>query len=509
MTEHVEGGVGVLNPLQEDQPQHECGVVAIHANAYTNVGHRMAKALFRLQHRGQESAGGGVYGTDDFLIAEEGLVKEVFPDVLLSSEISINLLDEKVPDAHTAIGQVRWSTSGDSRSKQPFRGEDNNFMLGHNGEVSNIKKLAAEQDIETVEGVSDTYLLMRLIDKELTRNGGKMLEALHVVLPTLEGGFGLVISDGEKTYGIRDPWGLRPLVVGETQEGDPFVASEDWAFENSKSAKDVLPGQIVIIDDEGVTYSQIKREAPVKECVFERIYFGHAKTKMDGRPLEVTRYDFGKNLAEEDIEREKAANVPKAHRFKPDYIVGVPKSGKPSAEGYADGIGAESLDALVKTEELRSFIEPTQARREEVVTTRVVLREGMAEKIKDKIIVAIDDSLVYGTTAKVVINLLREAGAAEVHLRITSPPTDYECKYGVAIRNVGTNLAAHERDTRDTALFVDADSLSHLSQDGLAKSIGKPMGSLCMACIDGKYPIEPPEEVSVKVMPQRMVYRAA
>jgi amidophosphoribosyltransferase len=457
-----------------------CGVFGVYGPGQA-VSHLTYLGLFALQHRGQEAAGMAVSDGDSItVVKEQGLVSNAFDDRTL---VALN--------GHLAIGHTRYSTTGSStwRNAQPvYRSVgDSGFALGHNGNLTNTAALAERAGMLPGTVTSDSDLVAELLAGELAARGelsegsdGRQLErALLEVLPTLEGAFSLVLCDEAHIIGVRDPHGFRPLCLGRLDRGW-VLASETPALDiiGAHFVRELDPGEMLVIDATGTRSLRPFAADAIdpKLCLFEFVYFARPDSRLYGRSIHQARIRMGEELA-------RQAPV------EADMVMGVPESGIPAAEGYARETGIPYGQGLVKNRYIgRTFIAPSQGMRD--VGVRMKLNP-LRENIAGKRLVVVDDSIVRGTTQKQLVRMLREAGAAQVHLRITSPPYKWPCFYGMDTGDRGELLAATLTvdEIRD---YVDADSLAYLDLDRLVQATGATGAGFCTACLTGDYPVEVP-----------------
>jgi amidophosphoribosyltransferase len=458
-----------------DKPKEACGVVGIFA-----PGEEVAKlayyGLWALQHRGQESAGITVSGGDMMVTVKEmGLVAQVFDENTLSS-LTGNI----------AIGHVRYSTTGSSRweNSQPIHrdGPNISIALGHNGNLVNTMDLLAELEAEAPlsrNASTDSDLIAEMIvrsDKADSR------EAILNTLPRLKGAFTLVLMDENRIFGARDPHGLRPLVLGSLPGGGFALASETCALDTigAKFVREVEAGELVTIDSDGV-HSTRYAEATPALCIFEYVYFARPDSNLYGKSVQATRYRMGMRLAKE---------AP----IDADLVMPVPDSGRGAAAGFAAASGLPYGDGLVKNGYVgRTFIQPTQSIRQQGIRTKL---NAMVEMVEGRRLVVVDDSIVRGNTTKQIVKMLRDAGAREVHMRISSPPIKWPCFYGIDTADRDELIAAFKTvdEIRD---HIGADSLAYLSMEGLVESTQVSSDMFCTACFSHQYPIAVPDELKV------------
>jgi len=457
-----------------DAPRDACGVFGVYAPGQP-VAHLSYLGLYALQHRGQESAGIAVSDGETITVVKDmGLVTQVFDERRLAPL-----------EGHLAIGHVRYSTTGSStwRNAQPvYRSvADAGFSLGHNGNLTNTEALA--DDLGMLPGVltSDSELIGELLAREYDdqpRSDGRDLEyALAKVLPKLEGAFSLVLMDEAHLFGVRDAHGFRPLVLGKA-EGGWVIASETAALDivGAHYVRDIEPGEMVAIDAGGVRSIRFADAQP-KLCLFEFVYIARPDTQLYGRSVHGTRQRMGEELA-----RQAPA--------KADMVMPVPESGVPAAQGFARESGIPYGDGFVKNRYVgRTFIQPSQRQRGAGVRLKL---NPLRDNIAGKRLVVVDDSIVRGTTTKQIIALLREAGATEVHFRVSSPPYRWPCFYGLDTGKRSELLAA-DMEVGEIAEYLGVDSLHYLDLDRLVAATGSPRDSFCAACFTGEYPVPVPE----------------
>jgi amidophosphoribosyltransferase len=448
--------------------------------------------LFALQHRGQEAAGMAVSdGSEIMVVKEQGLVATVFDDRTLAPLVG-----------HLAIGHTRYSTTGSStwRNAQPVyrsvgdTAEDTNqFALGHNGNLVNTEALAHEAGMLPGTVTSDSDLVAELLANEIAaqpdeHSDDRALErALMVVLPMLEGAFSFVLADEGHVIGVRDPNGFRPLCLGKLENGW-VLASETPALDivGAHFVREIEPGEMVVIDATGYRSVRPFPASTVQPslCLFEFVYFARPDSRLYGRGVHQARVRMGEQLAEQ-------APVDA------DMVMGVPESGVPAAEGFARVSGIPYGQGLVKNRYVgRSFIAPSQAARESAVRMKF---NPLRENIAGKRLVVVDDTIVRGTTQRQLVKMLREAGAVEVHLRITAPPVKWPCYYGIDTGNRGELLAA-QLDIEEIKQYVGADSLAYLGVDRLHESTGAVGAGFCDACFTGNYPVAVPVTLRKEVL---------
>jgi amidophosphoribosyltransferase len=460
--------------VMDDQVREACGVFGVYAPGQP-VAHLTYLGLYALQHRGQESAG---------IAASDGEMITVIKDMGLVSQV-FNERNLAPLDGHLAMGHVRYSTTGSStwRNAQPvYRSVgEAGISLGHNGNLTNTVELA--ESLGMLPGVltSDSELIGELLGRVYEDDGrsdGRGLErALQTVLPGLAGAFSLVLMDEAHLFGVRDPHGFRPLVLGRT-EGGWVLASETAALDivGAHFVRDVEPGELVAIDASGVRSIRYAEATP-KLCLFEFVYIARPDTQLYGQSVHSARQRMGEELA-----RQSPVDA--------DMVMPVPESGVPAAQGYARSSGIPYGDGFVKNRYVgRTFIDPnTQARGASV---RMKLNP-LTSNVRGKRLVVVDDSIVRGTTTRETIALLREAGATEVHFRVSSPPYRWPCFYGLDTGKRSDLLAA-DMSVGEIKDFLGVDSLAYLDLDRLITATGAAPEGFCTACFTGDYPVPVPE----------------
>ncbi|WP_438478429.1 amidophosphoribosyltransferase [Streptococcus pluranimalium] len=448
----------------------ECGVFGIwghpQASQVTYFG------LHSLQHRGQEGAG---------IVSNDNGTLKGHRDTGLLSEVFKNPADLEVLTGNAAIGHVRYATAGsaDIRNIQPFlyKFHDGQFGLCHNGNLTNAISLRKELEKQGAifNASSDTEILMHLIRRSHNPSFmGKVKEALS----TVKGGFAYLLLTEDRLIAALDPNAFRPLSIGQMQNGAWVISSETCAFEvvGAKWVRDVEPGEVIIIDDEGIHYDTYTDDTQLAICSMEYVYFARPDSTIRGVNVHTARKNMGKRLAQE-------------FKYEADIVVGVPNSSLSAAMGFAEESGLPNEMGLVKNQYIqRTFIQPTQELREQGVRMKLSAVSGV---VKDKRVVMIDDSIVRGTTSRRIVQLLREAGAKEVHVAIGSPELKYPCFYGIDIQTRRELISANH-SVDEVCEIIGADSLTYLSLDGMIGSIGLETdaanGGLCVAYFDGKYP---------------------
>jgi amidophosphoribosyltransferase len=452
-----------------------CGVFGVYAPG-RRVANLTFDGLFALQHRGQESAGMAVGDGDTITVVKDmGLVATVFDERTLSGL-----------DGHLAVGHTRYSTHGSSdwAGAQPvYRGVGRaGFALGHNGNLTNTAELAEKVGMLPGSIATDSDVVAELLARSFPETEN-LATALQAVLPILEGAFSFVLMTSERLFGVRDPYGFRPLCLGRFGSA---AAPEGWVLASETPAlsvvgaefiREVAPGELVVIDADGPHSMQIPwlREVEPRLCIFEFAYIARPDSRLYGREVHEVRCRMGELLA-----LQSPADA--------DMVMGVPESGVPAAEGFARASGIPYGQGLVKNRYIgRSFIAPDQKDRADAVRRKL---NPLHDAIAGKRLVVVDDSIVRGTTQRSVIKMLREAGAAEVHLRISSPPWRWPCFYGIDTPS-HEELLATGHTVDEMASVLGADSLAYITIDNLKAAIGAD-GGFCDACFTGDYPTPVP-----------------
>ena len=452
-----------------------CGVFGVVAPG-RSAAHLIFDGLYALQHRGQESAGMATADAGMLTVVKDmGLVAAVFDERKLHG-----LTGDR------GIGHTRYSTHGSSdwANAQPVyvssAAVPGGFAMGHNGNVTNTEELAERVGMLPGLGVADSAVVAELVLQACERQGGAedLRPALRAVMDQVEGAFSLVFCDPHRVYGLRDRHGFRPLCLGRLGTADHpegwVLASESPALDvvGATFVREVAPGELITIDDHGVTAEQLLEPATPALCIFEFVYFARPDAQLRGREVHGTRRRMGELLA---------LQAP----VEADLVMGVPDSGVPAAEGFARASGIPYGQGLVKNRYIgRTFIAPDQAARASGVRRKL---NPLRDNIAGKRLVVVDDSIVRGTTTHAIVQMLREAGAAEVHLRISSPPFAWPCYFGIDTPNRAELLAATHSLEEITAL-LEADSVAYIDLALLREAIGVTEG-FCDACLTGRYPV--------------------
>jgi amidophosphoribosyltransferase len=453
-----------------DGPRDECGVFGVYAPE-SEVARLAYFSLYALQHRGQESAGIATCDNGELVAVRElGLVSQVFDESKLRA----------LPGT-MAIGHVRYSTTGSSawQNAQPIhRSDHHNVALAHNGNLINAVELHAELRDRGVgfTSTSDSEIIAALIS---THEADSVIDAIADVMPRLEGAFSTVVMSPEGVFAFRDGAGLRPLALG--QIGDRYcVASESCAFDiiGAELLREVQPGELIGLGERGIELRQVVESERRAFCVFEHIYFARPDSKLEDTRVQVSRERMG-----EALWRESPVDA--------DLVIAVPDSGSPAANGVAKASGLPQGDGLIKNRYVaRTFIQPGQELRKHGLRMKF---NPLPEVVGGKRIVVVDDSIVRGNTTRQIIGMLRDAGASEVHLRISAPPIRHPCHYGIDM-STRQEMIAHDRTVDEVAKELGADSLAYLSLEGLYEAIGSTRDTHCDACFTGEYPLERTEQ---------------
>ena len=454
------------DPIElRDGPRDECGVFGIYAPGQ-DVARLTYFALYALQHRGQESAGiATAQGGHIMAMREQGLVNQVFDEQKLRALVG-----------DMAVGHVRYSTTGANswENSQPvWRADRTELALGHNGNLINAVALHSELRERGVRfrSTSDSEIIAALLS---THPAEKIEDAVADVMGRLEGAYSTVMMTKDRVVAFRDPAGVRPLSLGML--GDRYcVASESCAFDiiGAKFLRDVQPGEILTLSEHGLQ-TRMGVQAPRRSlCVFEHIYFARPDSRLDGQVLQVARGRMGEILARD-------------HPADGDLVIPVPDSGNPAARGFARASGLPQDDGFVKNRYVaRTFIQPGQQLRKHGLRMKF---NPLPEVVGGKRLVVVDDSIVRGNTTRQIVQMLRDAGASEVHLRISAPPIRYPCHYGVDMSTT-EEMIAHGRTVEEIAAEIGADSLAYLSLKGVYEAIRGESETHCDACFSGYYPL--------------------
>jgi amidophosphoribosyltransferase len=466
--------------LMQLYPKHYCGVFGIYG--HPNAAELTYYGLYALQHRGQESA--GIVSCDGTQFREYkrmGLVSQIF-----NAEVLHNLA------GHMAVGHTRYSTTGSShlRNAQPLTGDSKRGQLAiaHNGNLTNASALREQLEDKGAifQTTVDSEIILHLLSQP---NTGGSENNLVQTMRRIEGAYSLVIMTEQELIGVRDPFGFRPLCLGKA--GDAWVlASESCALDliSAKFVRDIEPGEIIIIDKNGVRSLQAFPEQKKRAfCVFEYVYFARPDSTIANRNVYKVRVQMGRELARE-------------HPLQADLVLPVPDSGNCAALGYSLASGIPYEMAFVRNHYVgRSFLQPSQLIRDFDVRVKLNLID---ELVKGKRVIVVDDSIVRGTTCQARVNNLKEAGATEVHVLVSCPPHMNPCVYGIDFPDRSKLMAAnHPID--EIRRYLNADSLAYLSEEGMVRATGLPQDAFCMACYNGKYPVPYDAELDKNIMERR------
>jgi amidophosphoribosyltransferase len=473
MRDHAEDDLLEERP---DRPEEACGVFAVYAPG-EDVARLTYYGLHALQHRGQESAGIAVGDNDTVTVTKNlGLVSRVFKE---------SDLDSLTGDV--AIGHTRYSTTGSSTSwenAQPHLSAIGHqvIALAHNGNLVNTSEL---RDALLVQGIrfrstTDSEVMTTLVGW-FTQKTSHIREGIRETMKLINGAYAVVLTTENAVYAFRDPHGVRPLVLGKLDHRGWVVASETCALDivGADFIRDIAPGEMIKISSNGVEAGQAVPAEKSSLCMFEFVYFARPDSEMCDTSLYEARRRMGAALAGEAF-------------VDADMVMGVPDSGIPAAVGYAQASGIPFGEGLAKNRYVgRTFISPSQTIRQQGIRLKL---NPLKHAIRGKRLVVVDDSIVRGNTTKKLVALLREAGAAEVHMRITSPPVQWPCFYGIDT-DTQDQLIAASKSVEEIRDHIGADSLAYLSLPALVEATGAEADSFCLACFDGEYPIEIPETV--------------
>ncbi|MEK7817277.1 MAG: amidophosphoribosyltransferase, partial [Actinomycetota bacterium] len=459
-----------------DKPEEACGIVGINAPG-RDVSRMVFFSLFALQHRGQESAGIAVSDNGHLTVFKDmGLVSQVFKEETLKSL-----------SGQAAIGHVRYSTTGSARwvNAQPVCHHSNGhtLALAHNGNLVNTAELREElerQGVNKFNSTSDSELLAAVIAANPAQD---IRDAVAATIPMIRGAFSVALLSQGTVIGFRDPWGVRPLCVGKL-EGHYVLASESCGLDiiGAEFLREVKPGEMVVLAGDDIEFRQVVPAAGEQGlCIFEFIYFARPDSVIEGTTISKVRNLMGAQLARE-------------YPVKADMVIPVPDTGTPAAIGFARESGIPYGEGLIKNRYIgRTFIQPDQNLRQHGIRIKL---NPLAELIRGKRLVVVDDSIVRGNTTHKIVRMLFDAGAREVHLRISSPPITHPCFYGIDTAT-STELVAATKTVPDIRRHVGATSLEYLSIEGLQEAVELPAERFCRACFNGEYPVEVPAEVKM------------
>ncbi len=452
-----------------DEIHEECGVFGVYSPENRSVANTVYYGLYALQHRGQESAGIAVAYADKITYYKGmGLVADVFAGGKLF----------EFPEGDIAIGHVRYSTTGASQllNAQPvvFAGKCGKVAVAHNGNLTNTKQLRDEM-------ISKNAVFQTSIDSEViavyinSLSDGDIVTGIKRACPMFKGSYALVIMTENKLIAVRDPYGIRPLCIGETLSGDYIVASETCALDavGANFLRDVKPGEIVIIDDSGLRSEFMDGVAEKSAmCIFEYVYFARHDSVLDGKSVYEARKEAGRLLA-----RHCPADA--------DLVSGVPDSGNVAARGYAEESGIPFVEALAKNRYVgRTFIQPDQRQRENSLNVKM---NALRSNVNGKRVIIIDDSIVRGTTMRKIVKMLKDAGASEVHIRICSPIIKHPCHLGIDIQTYSQLIGAYKNE-KQICESLGADSVRYLTVNQLLKTCKGADVDFCLGCFNGEYP---------------------
>jgi amidophosphoribosyltransferase len=462
-------------------PKEACGLFGVWAPG-EDISRLIYFGLFALQHRGQESAGMAVSDRGNILVYRElGLVSQVFDEATLSTL-----------QGDLGIGHTRYSTTGSTTwdNAQPaFKTDgERGLALGHNGNLVNSAELAEEVG-RRGKATTDSDLVATMLAEHADRG---LEESALRVLPRLRGGFSFVMMDERTVYAARDPHGLRPLSVGKLPSGFCF-ASETAALDivGATFVRDVEPGELVMVDDRGLRSRRFAESPRRALCLLEFVYFARADSRMYGKTIDEARREAGRRLA-----AEAPADA--------DLVIPIPDTGHSAAQGYAEASGIRYGEGLMKNRYVgRTFIQPSPSLRQRGVKLKL---NPMPDAVRGKRLVVVEDSIVRGTTTRQVLQMLRESGAAQIHMRVTSPPIRWPCFYGIDM-STRQELVASDLSVDEVREFIGADSLAYLSLDALVEATGKDSSDFCRACFDGLYPVPIPEQTPEKLLFEQPVAR--
>ena len=481
-----------MEDLIFDKLHEECGVFGIYAPGQgEDVVADTYHALYALQHRGQESCGIAV--NDDGVITgykDVGLVGEVFTKEVL----------QKLPRGEMAVGHCRYATTGSQNrdNAQPLviQHIKGGLALAHNGNLTNAAELREELELSGAifHTTSDTEVIAYTVTQERI-TAPSIQAAVSQAMDRIKGAYSLVLMSPSKLIAVRDPWGFRPLCLGQLGEKDYVVASESCALDSigARFIRDIRPGEILVISDKGLESDLSHCQEKTAACIFEFIYFARPDSVIDGSCVHTARQRAGAFLALE-------------HPVQADVVIGVPDSGLDAALGYARQSGIPYGVGFIKNKYVgRTFIQPGQKQRESAVRIKL---NTVASTVAGKRVVLVDDSIVRGTTIARIVRLLREAGATEVHARLSAPPFLYPCYFGTDIDSC-ENLIAHSHTIEEIREIIGVDSLGYLDVKDLDKLADNSSCGFCDGCFTGRYPVDPPAKAQKSKFEQKLGRRAA
>ncbi len=459
--------------LETDQIyHHDCGVFGVWSPEVANVFAFVYYGLYALQHRGQESTGISITLPDNNIVSKKGMgvVSDVFDEVKMMTILG-----------KSAIGHVRYSTFGSSNveNAQPLEisSKYGQISLAHNGNLSNARLL--KETLKDQGAIFQTNIDSEVILHLLTRSKETKVEsALLDAIQQIEGGFALVVITGNKLIGVRDSNGIRPLCIGETEDGKFVLSSESCALDavGAKFLRDIDAGEMVVISTDGLKSVRFGEKAKLP-CAFEYIYFSRPDTTMDGIDVYNVRHKSGQLLYDQ-------------YPIEADVVIGVPDSGLPAAIGFSEASGIPYGMGLIKNKYIgRTFIKPSQELRERAVSVKL---NALKPILQGKRVVVIDDSIVRGTTSRRLVQIIKQAGAVEVHFRVASPPVKWPCFLGIDTPTKD-ELVANKMSINELGKWMGADSLAYLSIEHLKKALGSQ--NFCFGCLTGEYPVQTPEAI--------------
>jgi amidophosphoribosyltransferase len=454
------------NP-DEDKLKEECGVFGIYGTGL-DVARLAYYGLYALQHRGQESAGIAVADSQKIQLQKGmGLVSE-----------AINLDSLSSMQGHIAVGHVRYSTTGSSHlvNAQPlvFRCSRGMIGLAHNGNLTNVNALRSQlfSNGSVFQSSTDSEVIVNLIARY---SQGSIIDSIMKTMIDIRGAYSLVILTEKSLIGVRDPHGFRPLCLG--RKGDAYVlASESCALDavGAELVRDVEPGEIIVIDENGLTSRKVLQSSNRAHCIFEYVYLARPDSRIDGFNVNKVRREMGRQLARE-------------YKVEADIVIPVPDSGKTAAWGFALESGIPYEEGLMKNRYIgRTFIQPSQSNRDLGVKLKL---NPVRDVLAGKRVVVVDDSIVRGTTSGKIVKLIRDCGAREVHFCLSSPPIIKSCYYGIDTSNEKELIAANH-NVEEIRKFIGADGLHYLSLEGLLGVFGENHCNFCVACFSGDYPVD-------------------
>lgn len=450
--------------------KEECGIFGIYSRENSDVARVTYFALYALQHRGQESCGMAVNDLDKVVIRKDvGLVADVFDEKFINET-----------EGRIAIGHVRYAPNGSTgrANAQPLYAKyvKGDLSIVLNGNISNSDKLRKDliENGALFHSTVDTEIIAYLIAQQRI-NSKSIEEAVEKVVPMLEGSFSMLVMSPKKLIAVRDPYGIRPMCIGK--KGECIVIASESCALNAIAAdyeRDIKPGEIIVVRENDITYNEKYCGGKTALCIFEHVYFARQDSVIDGQSVYDARLEAGRMLA-------------KQHPVEADMVIGVPDSGICAAIGYAEQSKITYAEGLVKNRYIgRTFIQPTQSQREQSVNIKLNV---LKNNVKGKRIIMIDDSIVRGTTLKNIVKMLKDAGALEVHVRVSSPPFMWPCFYGTDIGK-RSQLAACKYTLDELRQNIGADTLGFLDAETVCEIAKKSNVNFCTACFDGKYVFE-------------------